>query len=305
MYDLKSFKKCKAQIDQPCVCPACGKFVADIAYVYKDGEKQSTFFECHDCTFLFARPIFIPELDRRQMDGVENAELFNSRILKSVYTNYFIKKEIRALRRATGKGRLRLLDVGCGTGWTSQVYANHGFDVVGLEPSRVRADYAKKHYGVDVVCDYIENAKFDKEFDVVVLRHIIEHFADPGAVLRKIKGFLKKDGVVLIVVPNINCLGRYLFETKWAWVLPWHCNFFTPGSSRRILQTEGFEVIKSYQTPTPLYYPGSFIRALPNKLMKWVMGRNRIFAMALCAPLAIVGKWLGMGDNINLVARIE
>lgn len=304
-YDLKSFEKYKKQTDNHYPCPACGSPVADIAYVYKDGEKRSDFFECRDCTFLFARPIFIPELDKRQMDGVENAELFNSRILKSVYINYFIKKEIRALRRAKGNGGLRLLDVGCGTGWTSRVYAYHGFDVVGLEPSRVRAGYAREHYGVEVVCDYIENAKFNKEFDVVVLRHIIEHFADPRAVLRKIRGFLKKDGVVLIVVPNINCLGRRLFETKWAWVLPWLCNFFTPGSSRRILQTEGFEVIKSYQTPTPLYYPGAFIRVFPNRLMKWVMGRNRILAMALCAPLAIAGKWLGMGDNINLVARIE
>lgn len=304
-HDLKSFKKHHTQTAKPRLCPACGSPVADITYNYEDGEKRSDFFQCRDCTFLFARPIFIPELDNRQMDGVENAELFNSRILKYVYINYFIKKEIRALRRSKGQGTLRLLDVGCGTGWTTRVYADHGFEVVGLEPSQVRADYAREHYGIDVECDYIENAEFEDKFDVVVLRHIIEHFAEPGMVLRKIRGFLKKDGVVLVVVPNINCLGRYLFETKWAWVLPWHCNFFTPVSSSRLLQVEGFKIIESYQTPTPLYYPGAFIRTFPNRLMKWVMRRNRVLAMALCAPLAMVGKWLGLGDNLNLVARVE
>jgi SAM-dependent methyltransferase len=291
--------------DQALACPACGTPVTDIVYIYDNGKETSHFFQCPDCTFLFARPVFIPDLDSRQMDGIENAELFNSRILKTIYINYFIKKEIRALRRAKGDGALRLLDIGCGTGWTTRVYADHGFEVVGLEPSQVRADYAHEHYGVDVVCDYIENAEFNSEFDVVVLRHIVEHFADPGLVLRKIRQFLKKDGVVLVVVPNINCLGRYLFETRWAWVLPWHCNFFTPDSVRRFLQCEGFGTVESYQTPTPLYYPGTFIRAFPNALVKWVMGRNRILAMALCTPLALVGKWLGMGDNLNVVARVE
>jgi len=305
MHVLKSFEKLQAQTDQQQSCPACGSLVADIAYVYRDGEDRSDFFLCSDCTFLFARPVFIPELDKRQMDGVENAELFNSRLLKTIYVNYFIRKEIRALRRAKGGGSLRLLDIGCGTGWTTRVYADHGIDVVGLEPSRIRADYARQNYGIDVVCDYIENAEFDREFDVVVLRHIIEHFADPGAVLRKIRGFLKKDGVVLIVVPNINCLGRYLFETRWAWVLPWHCNFFTPRATRKFLSGESFEVVDFYQTPSPLYYPGALMRTFPNRFVKWLMGRNRVLSMALSAPLAIGGKWLGMGDNINVLARVE
>ncbi len=302
---MKSFKKHHHQTDQPHPCPACGTPVTDIAYIYEDGEEKSDFFLCSDCTFLFARPVLIPQLDSRQMDGIENAELFNSRLLKSIYVNYFIKKEIRALRRAKGEGTLRLLDIGCGTGWTTRVYADHGFEVTGLEPSRVRAEYAREHYDIEVVCDYIENVEFRNEFDVVVLRHIIEHFADPGAVLRKIRGFLKKDGVVLVVVPNINCLGRYLFETNWAWVLPWHCNFFTPRSIRSLLKLEGFEVSDFYQTPSPLYYPGALTRTFPNPLVKWLMGRSRVLSMTLCAPLAIAGKWLGMGDNLNVVARLE
>jgi 2-polyprenyl-3-methyl-5-hydroxy-6-metoxy-1,4-benzoquinol methylase len=300
---LKLFKKIRSRAAQSISCPSCGCSVADIAYLYEDGIEKSKFFRCPNCTFLFARPVFIPELDSRQMDGIENAELFNSQLLKSIYINYFIKKEIRALRRAKGTGPLRLLDIGCGTGWTTRVYADHGFAVTGLEPSQVRADYARKNYGIEVVCDYIENVEFDQKFDVVVLRHIIEHFADPGAVLQKIRGFLKPDGVVLVVVPNIDCLGRYLFETNWAWVLPWHCNFFTPRSARRFLVEQDFEVSDFYQTPSPLYYPGAMMRTFPNRFVKLLMGRNRVVSMALCAPLAIVGKWLGMGDNLNVVAR--
>ena len=298
-------KKIQSQADQSQVCPACGVTVKDISYVYKDGDQKSDFFRCSACTFLFARPVFIPELDSRQMDGIDNAELFNSSLLKSVYIKYFIKKEIRTLRRAKGQGRLRLLDIGCGTGWTTKVYADHGFAVTGLEPSQGRAGYARETYGLEVVCDYIENVEFQEQYDVVVLRHIIEHFADPGAVMRKIRSFLKPDGVALVVVPNIDCLGRTMFETDWAWVLPWHCNFFTPRSIRSLLNQEGFEPVAAYQTPSPLYYPGALMRRFPNRMVQTLMGRSRVLAMAACAPLAIAAKWMGKGDNLNVVARLK
>ncbi|HKK00674.1 MAG TPA: hypothetical protein VJ955_00780, partial [Desulfuromonadales bacterium] len=79
---------------------------------------------------------------------------------------------------------------------------------------------------------------------------------------------------------------------------------FTPQSTRKFLAGGGFHVANFYQTPSPLYYPGALICTFPNKLVKWLMGGNRVFSMALCAPLAIGGKWLGMGDNINVVARV-
>ena len=62
----------------------------------------------------------------------------------------------------------------------------------------------------------------------------------------KIRSFLKPDGLVLMVVPNIDCLGRRLFETNWAWILPWHCNFFNPSSAQRLLAGQGFDVLNSY-----------------------------------------------------------
>jgi 2-polyprenyl-3-methyl-5-hydroxy-6-metoxy-1,4-benzoquinol methylase/predicted RNA-binding Zn-ribbon protein involved in translation (DUF1610 family) len=297
-----SFIECDHKADQPQNCPACGTPAETINYLYKSEEESSSFYHCPNCTFLFARPVLITELDSRQMDGIDNAELFNSRLLKSIYINYFIKKEIRCLRRIAGKGALQLLDIGCGTGWTTRVYADNGFSVTGLEPSAVRADYARQHYGIDVVSGYMENAEFDKKFDVVVLRHIIEHFAEPAAIIDKIRSFLKPEGLILMVVPNIDCLGRRLFETNWEWVLPWHCNFFNPSSAQRLLTEQGFDLVNSYQTASPLYYPGAIQRRFPDRLVKWLLGSSRVVAMTLCAPLAIGGKLLDMGDNLNLIA---
>lgn len=302
---MKKFYKISFVSDVVCNCPACKSPVSEVAYLYDDGEKKNNFYRCPQCTLIFVRPVLIPKLDNRQMDGVENAEMFNSRFLKYVYTHWFIKKEIEKIRKVKVAESVKLLDVGCGTGWTSKVYEDNGFEVTGLEPSKIRAQLARERYGLNIVNDYIENSNLGKVFDVVIMRHIIEHFSDPSGVLQQVRGVLKDDGLVLLVVPNINCLGRYLFETDWAWILPWHCNFFTPRSLRRILEQEGFLVVSCYQTPSPLFFPESFSRRFPNFFGNVFLSRNRVIAMLFFAPLALIGYFLGKGDNLNILARIR
>ena len=165
---MVKFEKISFKTDVACSCPACKHPVSEVAYLYEEGEKRSNFYLCPECSFIFARPVLIPELDNRQMDGVENAEMFNSRFLKFIYINWFIKKEIGRIRKVKASSGTKLLDIGCGTGWTSKVYADNGFEVIGLEPSSVRAQLARDRYGLNVVNDYIENSNLGKTFDVIV-----------------------------------------------------------------------------------------------------------------------------------------
>lgn len=284
-------------------CPCCGREVARVSYMLRSDSGTSWFFDCPHCTFLFARPVMIPELTARQMDGIDNAEMFNSRLMKQLYVRLFIKREIAAIRKHLRKSQPTLLDIGCGAGWTTRIYADHGFHVTGLEPSEARARHARATYGLTIIEDYLENLATDVKYDVIVFRHVIEHFADPAALIREARRLLAPSGVMLVVVPNINCLGRYLFDTKWAWILPWHCNFFTPQSLRTFLRRQGFEDLAFYQTPSPLYFPGAFARKFPNRLTRWLMTRHRVAAMLATAPLAVAGSLLGMGDNLNTVVR--
>lgn len=303
------FKKISGEnLEIPVCCPLCAVAASVPVYRFSIDSRISTIYRCKKCDFLFSRPILLTALHDRQMDSVDDAELFNSRLLKSLYEKLIIGKEIRMVRNILGPGAHALLDIGCGTGWTSDVWKRNGFDVTGLEPSTARRAIAQQRYGLRVLPHYLEELDSGQHYDVIILRQVLEHLEDPVAMVRKIRTMLKKDGLFVLIVPNINSLGRYLFETKWSWILPIHCNFFTPKSVVALAVASGFAQRKLYQTPSPLWYPQSFARLLPDNggaFSRRIYARLNVLTMLPFAPLVGLGQLLGLSDNLTLIAAVE
>lgn len=288
-------------------CPVCSIKVDDVHYIYHQSNNEYKIYKCRSCGFMFARPIFIPKLEDRQMDSIGDAEFFNNPFLKSLYEKLILQKEISYVRKIIGEGTFSLLDIGCGTGCKTSFWSNCGFEVTGLEPSKVRSKAAKDKYGLRIISNYIENIDVSEKFNVVILRHIIEHIEDPLGMLIKAHSLFHKNGVVVIVVPNINCIGRYIFGTKWTWGIPYHCNFFNPKALKRLIRRAGFEVLKIYQTPSPILYPGSFLRLFPDSedFTAKIYHRLSFLSLLPFIPLVILGYLLRLSDNITIIARVK
>lgn len=283
-------------------CPLCGLLVDTAPYQFSSEGQESLIYLCQDCDFLFGRPVFIPDQQQRQMDSISDAELYDSGALKFLHRKLILKREVRAVRSILGSGVHRVLDIGCGTGWTSAFWRDNGFDVTGLEPSPSRRAVAQERYGLSVIGDYLEDAKIDQVYDLVILRHIIEHFASPRDLLEKAASLVAPGGLVLIVVPNIRCLGRYFFDTYWTWVFPWHCNFFSPRSVGMLAKAASLRQIHVWQTSSPMYYHESFQRRFPYVPIKKVFNLFGPIGMLCFSPLAITATVFGLGDNLSLLA---
>lgn len=286
-------------------CAVCTDDTREVRYLYFHNHQEHKIYRCKTCGFMFARPMIISALADRKMDSVEDAELFNNRFLKTLYEKFIIGQEILRVRKILGKGQLSLLDVGCGTGWTTSIWRQGGFDATGIEPSPVRGKIARERYGLSIRPDYIENLNGNEKFDIIILRHIIEHLSDPYQTLLSLSTSLKPNGVMLIVVPNINCIGRYLFNTHWSWALPIHCQFFNPTALHRLVTRLGLKVLKNYQTPSPIFYPESFLRLFPNSSNVSAKLYQRLHTLALFpfAPLIILGYLMGLSDNLTVIAQ--
>ena len=282
-------------------CHVCDTEKVKSVYLYNYNNKSSEILRCIECGHLFLYPVPLIDLSERTMNTISDAEFSGNVTLKFLHEHFVIGREIRNVRKFIQTPNPTLLDIGCGTGWTTAIWQKNGFSVTGLEPSRERSQVAKENYGLKVINAHIEECSIPEQFDVVILRHLLEHIENPTDILKKIKSFLKPEGLLVITMPNINCIGRYLFRESWQWVLPWHLHFYTPKTLARLIKRMGYENLQLYQIPSPLWYPDSINRALGGKIFK--RGMPTVMSLILCAPIIFLGLILNLNDNMTLICR--
>jgi SAM-dependent methyltransferase len=107
------------------------------------------------------------------------------------------------LAKLVGGPGLRVLDLGCRTGALTQHYAE-GNTVVGVDVDRSALEQAEARLGIETVwTDVEEELPFpDDSFDVVVAGELLEHLADPGAVVAHVRRVLRPGGRFVGSVPN-------------------------------------------------------------------------------------------------------
>jgi SAM-dependent methyltransferase len=100
-----------------------------------------------------------------------------------------------------GAARLRVLDMGCGTGWLACELAARGHTVTGADPARAMLDIARRRPGADKV-SWVEtdaaSLSLAARFDLAIMTgHVFQVFltdADIAAALRAIYAHLAPGG---------------------------------------------------------------------------------------------------------------
>ena len=126
-----------------------------------------------------------PETDSLafDLDEVANATNYNAWVLS------------RARPYLTG----RVLDFGAGIGTFTQELVTISTDVVALEPDALlRAELTERVPGVNAVED---PDRLEGPFDAIIAFNVIEHIADDGAVLARLRDLLGPQGKLLLLAP--------------------------------------------------------------------------------------------------------
>jgi len=141
------------------------------------------------------------------------------------------------------KKKGKILDIGAGTGSFLSKFKELGWQVEGLEINPDAVRFAKKNYGITLRGGDFSTFRFkDSYYDVITLNGALEHIYDPQKTLKTVYRSLKKGGVILFSVPNVDSMGRNIFGKDWFdWLPPQHLYHFSPKTAKAMLQNAGFK----------------------------------------------------------------
>lgn len=151
---------------------------------------------------------------------------------------------------------IKVLDVGCGGGYTCEFLARRGAIVYGLDRSRACIEVAKEHaatkgFHIDYRYGVAEELPYENDyFDVAVCVDVLEHVDDVRRVLSEIYRILKPGSLFFFDTINRNFWSRlimiWLLE-DWLGEIPrgihdWR-KFITPQELETMLIKSGFQDI--------------------------------------------------------------
>ena len=173
----------------------------------------------------------------------------NKKLLDRIYQEvkkYTIGKKV-ALLESFETNQNYLLDVGCGTGDFLKTATLRSWKIAGVEPNLLARQIASKKLGDSCLLvldiDKLLAAKQPPLFDVITLWHVLEHIPDFNSYIAKLKSLLKKDGYLLVAVPNYKSYDAKHYQEYWAaYDVPRHLWHFSQNSISKIFDKHQMQV---------------------------------------------------------------
>ncbi len=246
-------------------CRLCGG--NDLRLLYTQGRGDSyRFYRCRTCRLVnydLSAGIDQSKYSRNLSDPRSGEGASNS---SQTCTFEFIRRMVRE--------RGSLLDIGCGNGRLLFLAAADGWVAEGIEISPEAAAAASALSGATVRTGTFPGhmPALDRKYDLIVLRHVLEHIPDPPAAMSAIGALLADGGRALFEFPNIDGLDArwkralrrlHLHRKRYApSYVPGHCCEYCRKSFEALLERSGM-TLEHWETYSGRPLVTALLRILP------------------------------------------
>jgi 2-polyprenyl-3-methyl-5-hydroxy-6-metoxy-1,4-benzoquinol methylase len=274
-------------------CPVCNSNNIHSVLDVKDYTVSQEIFEvwhCNQCTFRFTQNI--PTADNigpyyQSANYVSHSDTQEG-LIHRVYhmvRNHTLKVKRKLIEYSTGKKTGDLLDVGAGTGAFSKKMKDAGWNVTGLEPDETARKNAKEINGLDLLSPEHLYHFPENSFDAITMWHVLEHVHDLHGYLERFQTILRKEGRLVIAVPNYTSYDAHVYQKYWAaYDVPRHLYHFSPSSMSQLAANKGFKLNKVQ----PMWFDSFYVTMLSEQ---YKTGKNKY----------ISAVWYGLLSNLKTI----
>jgi SAM-dependent methyltransferase len=301
-------------------CPICetleSKLVFDDGrdfFVAEGNSDQFGVWYCKKCEIGFSVPDMTDaELAKYYPDD------FEAYVPKKSLIGYLQKikyrQDLRIIRKAlkvNKLGSIALFEIGAGRGEFLNEAKKQGLEVAGIEPGKKGVEFAKDHYNIHLQQGFASDLNFKQKYDVIVMRHVLEHLNSFQECLKEIsKNGLKTNGLLFIKVPNIGSWeAKFFRKFCLGFDLPRHRFHFTANGLRDMLKVSAFSECVIYNEIIPndcvrsLFYYSKHSDSCFRKIVSCILFIPKPLLYVLMMPSLYLLSFLFGAGRIIIVAK--